>query len=159
RAEGEGIVPSPVLGDGLIYACSGSGKQIRAVKLEKDQEEGTRKVVWESGRQVPFIPSPLYVKPFLFLVTDAGVATCSDAATGKVLWEERLGGKFSASPTYADGRVYFLSDEGDTTVVEASGRFVKVARNSLNEPCQASIAISQGQLFIRAAAHLYCIGT
>lgn len=158
RAEGEGIVPSPVLCDGLVVACSGSGKQIRAVKFDKDGDDKTRTVVWESSRQVPFIPSPVYVKPYLFLVNDSGIATCLEAATGKVLWEERLGGKFSASPVYADGLVYFLSDEGDSTIVEAKSKFVKVARNSLNEPCQASMAISRGQLFIRTAGHLYCIG-
>jgi hypothetical protein len=34
-----------------------------------------------------------------------------------------------------------------------------VASNPLNDgPCQASPAISDGQIFIRTAKHLYCIG-
>jgi outer membrane protein assembly factor BamB len=104
------------------------------------------------------IPSPLYVKPYLFVVTEEGIARCLDAATGRVKWQERLAGSYSASPVYADGHVYFLSEQGDTTVVQAGAEFVTVARNSLKEPCQASMAVSRGQLFIRTDRHVFCIG-
>jgi outer membrane protein assembly factor BamB len=104
------------------------------------------------------IPSPLYVKPHLFVVTENGFALCLEAATGKVRWQERLGGSFSASPVYADGHVYFLSEQGDTTVVKAGAEFAQVVRNSLGGPCQASMAVSRGQLFIRTDGHVYCIG-
>lgn len=36
--------------------------------------------------------------------------------------------------------------------------FTLHSTNRLNERCQASIAISQGNLFIRTKQHLYCIG-
>ena len=104
------------------------------------------------------IPSPLYAKPYLFVVTEGGIALCLEAATGQVKWQERLGGSYSASPVYAGGHVYFLSEQGDTTVVKAGAKFTKVARNSLKEPCQASMAVSRGQLFIRTDRHVYCIG-
>ena len=86
------------------------------------------------------------------------MARCLDAATGELKWEERIGNSFSASPVAADGRVYFLSEEGETTVVAAKGEFTLIARNSLKGPCQASIAVSEGQLFIRTGDRLYCIG-
>jgi outer membrane protein assembly factor BamB len=159
KAEGEGVVPSPVFGGGLVFAASGFGNpRLRAVKLEKDGDDMTRTVAWESKGNVPMIPSPLYVKPYLFVVTEGGIALCLEAATGQVKWRERLGGSYSASPVYADGYVYFLSEQGDTTVVKAGAEFVKVAHNSLKEPCQASMAVSRGQLFIRTDRHVYCIG-
>jgi outer membrane protein assembly factor BamB len=159
RAEGEGVVPSPASGDGLVFAASGFGNpRLRAVKLASDGDDATRTVAWEAKGNVPMIPSPLYVKPHLFVVTEGGIALCLEAATGEVRWQERLGGSFSASPVYADGHVYFLSEQGDTTVVMAGAEFVKVARNSLKEPCQASMAVSRGQLFIRTDRHVYCIG-
>ena len=43
-------------------------------------------------------------------------------------------------------------------VVKPDPKFVRVARNELGEPCFASPAISQGQLFIRGEKHLFCIG-
>jgi outer membrane protein assembly factor BamB len=159
RAEGEGVAPSPVFGDGLVFAASGFGNpRFRAVRLAGDGDDTTRKVVWESNRNVPMIPSAVYVQPHLFAVSENGIAVCLEAATGKVQWQERLGGNYSASPVYADGHVYFLSEQGDTTVVKAGAEFVKVARNSLNEQCQASMAVSRGHLFIRTAGHVFCIG-
>jgi hypothetical protein len=42
----------------------------------------------------------LYVKPYLYLVTEGGVAKCFKAATGEIIWRERLSDKFSASPVW-----------------------------------------------------------
>jgi outer membrane protein assembly factor BamB len=158
-AEGEGVVPSPVVGEGLVFAASGFGNpRLRAVKLATDGDGSTRKVAWELKRNVPMMPSAVYVKPYLFMVSEKGVAQCLEAATGTLKWEERIGNSFSASPVAADGRVYFLSEEGETTVVAAKGEFTLIARNSLKGPCQASMAVSEGHLFIRTGDRLYCIG-
>lgn len=158
-AEGEGVVPSPVQGEGLVFAVSGFGKpRLRAVQLEKGDDAKTRKIVWETKNNVPMMASVLHVKPYLFFVSDNGIAVCLKAATGELLWSERLGGSYSASPVFADGHVYFLSDSGQTTVLRADAKFQAIARNNLNEPCRASMAVSRGQLFIRTATHLVCIG-
>ena len=159
RAEGEGVVPSPVIGDGLVFAASGFGNpRLRAVQLRENGDKNTRPVAWELKRNVPMMPTAVYVKPYLFLVSEKGVAMCLEAATGQVKWEERIGNSFLASPVYADGHIYFLSEDGQTTVVEAKGEFVPVARNDLKGPCQASMAVSRGQLFIKTRDRLYCIG-
>jgi outer membrane protein assembly factor BamB len=158
-AEGEGVVPSPVLGDGLVFAASGFGNpRLRAVKLAKDNDERTRQVVWELKRNVPMMPSAVYVKPNLFLVSEKGLALCLEAETGQVKWEERIGDSFMASPVYADGRIYFLAEDGQTTVIDAKEQFALLARNKLPGPCQASMAVSDGQFFIRSRHQLYCIG-
>jgi outer membrane protein assembly factor BamB len=155
-ATGEGVVPSPVFGDGLVFAASGFGNPtLRAVRVDG---EGGPRVVWASKRNVPMIPSPLCAGGYLYTVTEKGVASCLEAATGKVKWSERLGGSFSASPVYAGGHVYFLSESAETTVVKTGPRCEVVARNALNEPCQASPAVSHGHLFLRTRDHLYCIG-
>jgi outer membrane protein assembly factor BamB len=73
------------------------------------------------------------------------------------LYQERLGGKYCASPVYADGRIYFLSEDGETVVLAAGAEFKILARNPLNERCQASLAVSGGRLFIRTDKHLYCL--
>lgn len=159
RAEGEGVVPSPVQGEGLVFAASGFGKpRLRAVQLEKAGDEKTRKVVWEMRQNVPMMTSALHVKPYVFVVSDNGIAVCLKAATGEVIWQERLGGNYSASPVYGDDHLYFLSETGETTIVKTGAKFQVIARNRLNEPCQASMAVSRGQLFIRTASRLFCIG-
>jgi outer membrane protein assembly factor BamB len=159
RAEGEGVVPSPVFGEGIVFAASGFGNpRLRAVKLAENAEATSPRVVWELNRNVPMIPSPVYVKPYLFIVSEKGMVMCLEAATGKVKWQQRLGGNYSASPVADDGRIYCLSEDGTTVIMPSDGHFQVVARNNQKEPCQASMAVSHNQLFIRTQEHLFCIG-
>ena len=72
-------------------------------------------------------------------------------------WTQRLNGKFSASPVAADGKIYFQNETGQGTVIKAGKTFEQLATNDLNERTQASIAPSNGCLFIRTEKNLYCI--
>ena len=58
----------------------------------------------------------------------------------------------------ADGKIYVTNEEGLTTVVKAGPQFEVLAENALNDYCLSSPAISDGQIFIRTANNLYCIG-
>jgi len=158
---GEGKVPSTTLGDGLVFAAGGWGgkETIKAFRLGARGDLGERELVWEQAKGTPKVPSLLYVRPHLFTISDGGVATCLDAVSGEVHWQRRLDGSYSASPIYAAGRVYFLADDGTTTVIEAQSEFHQAAKNPLTGPIQASMAVSQGKLFIRTGQELYCIGT
>ena len=61
---------------------------------------------------------------------------------------------------FADGRIYFLNELGVTTVIAAGREFRRQAVNSLEDAWTlASMAVSDGSLFIRSADHLYRIGT
>ncbi|MBL7184965.1 MAG: PQQ-binding-like beta-propeller repeat protein [Phycisphaerae bacterium] len=156
---GEGVVPSLVIGEGLVFATSGFGESaIRAVRTGGEGDVTATHIAWETTEDVPKIPSMLYVKPWLFLITESSIAKCLKAATGEVLWRQRLGGRYSASPVWADGHVYFLSEKGETVVIEAGPEFKVLARNKLEEMCCASPAVSQGNIFIRSEHNLYCIG-
>ena len=158
-SQGEGVVPSIVVGDGLVYSVSGFEKPtIRAVRPPAaGSSEAT--IAWEQKRSVPMIPSLLLHDKHLYGITEGGVAVCLSAEDGEIVWQERVGGNHSASPVLADNRIYFLNEEGETTVIEASPAFKVLARNALKEKTQASMAVSQKQLFIRTASHLYCLGS
>lgn len=165
---GEGVVPSPVFGDGMVFSSSGFptpvGRQqiysaIRAFKLGGRGDLTHSNLVWEQKKFVPMIPSLLWVDHLLYSVKEDGHAMCMDDSDGRILWHQRLEGAYSASPFYADGRIYFLNDNGNTTVTDAGREFKQVAFNELNEPCQASIAASEGRLFVRTETHLYCIAS
>ncbi|UCC97934.1 MAG: PQQ-binding-like beta-propeller repeat protein [Phycisphaerales bacterium] len=156
---GEGVVPSVVIGEGLVFTASGFGEStIRVVRTGGEGDVTDTHIAWESTEDVPRVPSMLYVRPWLFLVTETGVAKCLRAATGQVIWRQRLDPKYSASPVWAQGRIYLLSEKGTTTVIEAEPEFNVLAQNELNEKCCASPAISQKQIFIRSERNLYCIG-
>lgn len=160
RSEGEGVVPSVVIGDDLVYTASGFGNPtIRAVRPGSREDPDRAKVLWEQSKNVPSIPSFILDGKHLFSINQDGIAMAMDATSGEIVWRERIGGKHSASPILADGRIYFLSEEGESAIINAKPPFDVVARNSIDEKCQASYAVSQGQIFIRSASHLYCIGS
>ena len=159
-AQGEGLVPTPVVGDDLIFAASGFEKTtLRGVRMGGKGDVTQSHIAWEQRKGVPTQPSLLYIKGHVYGITDGGIATCYKADSGHIVWQERIGGNHSASPVYADGRIYFLSEAGDSAIIEANPKFSGIlATNSVGERCQASMAISRGNLFIRSDKHLFCIG-
>ncbi len=158
RSEGEGVVPSVVIGDDLVFAASGFPlKVMRATRPAS--KGGEAEIVWEQNKGVPSQSSFIYLKQHIFAITEGGVATCYRADNGEVVWQERVGGNHSASPVSGAGRIYFLSEEGESVVIEAKAEFKILARNNIGERCQASMAISQGNVFIRSENSLFCIGT
>jgi outer membrane protein assembly factor BamB len=88
-----------------------------------------------------------------------GTAQCIECRTGKILWTERLeGGESWGSLVLAAGRLYVTSRRGVTTVFRPDPEKLQVlAMNDLGEPSHATPAISDGQIFLRTDAHLYCI--
>jgi hypothetical protein len=61
--------------------------------------------------------------------------------------------------TGADGKIYCYSERGTVVVLDAGKEFkVLFTIRMEEEPCRSSIAVSQGQLFIRTAQNLYCVG-
>lgn len=159
-AQGEGLVPTPVVGDGLVFAASGFEKTtLRGVRLGGKGVITETHFAWEQRKGVPTQPSLIYTSGHVYGITDGGIATCYKADTGDIVWQERIGGNHSASPVLAEGRIYFLSEAGETTIIEANPKYSgPIAKNSVGEKCQASMAVSQGNLFIRSDKHLFCIG-
>jgi outer membrane protein assembly factor BamB len=158
-SQGEGVTPSPVVGDGLIFTSSGfEAPTIRAIRLGGKGDITKTHIAWEQKKGVPALASPLYVDPFLYTITRSNILHCIEASTGKIVWLQRLTGVHSASPIFADGRIYVLSEDGVTLVLRPGPRYNEVARNSIGETCLASMAVSQGHFYIRSSKHLYCIG-
>ena len=89
---------------------------------------------------------------------------CQEAATGKVVYSERLkpdAGQIWASPVLADGKLYYVSKQNGIYVVAAEPKFRQLTNNVIegdNSRSNASLAVSDGQLFLRNDQYLYCIG-
>ena len=158
-SQGEGVTPSPVVGDGKIFTSSGfEAPTIRAIRLGGKGDVTETHIAWEQKKGVPALASPLYVAPYLYTITRDNILHCIDASTGDVVWIERLKGVHSASPVFADGRIYILSEDGVTLVLKPGSKYEQIGHNDIAATCQASMAISQGQFFIRSDGHLWCIG-
>ena len=88
-----------------------------------------------------------------------------EVGTGKVVYgPERLPSDFySESPVLADGKIYVTGESnGITTVFRAGPKFEVLSSNSLGDSCTpyclSTVAVSQGQLFVRLSENLWVIG-
>jgi outer membrane protein assembly factor BamB len=156
--DGFSNVPRPIFGKGLVYIATGFQQpSIIAVRPDGSGDVTRTHVAWRLQRGAPHTPSPLLVGDELYIVTDGGIASCLDAASGKMHWQQRLGGSYSASPVFADGRIYFLAEQGTATVIAPGTTFRRIAANTLDGALLASMAVTDGSLFIRSDRHLYRI--
>ncbi|MEX0937729.1 MAG: PQQ-binding-like beta-propeller repeat protein [Pirellulales bacterium] len=148
----------PLFGEGLVFINTGFGKaDLYAVRPDGTGDVTDSHVAWVCKRSVPSKPSQLLVDGLLYMVHDAGVASCLDAKTGESVWTQRLGGNFSASPLAADGKLYFLSHDGDVTVVKAGRDYQVLAINRLDDGFMSSPAVSGRALYVRTRSHVYRI--
>jgi outer membrane protein assembly factor BamB len=156
--DGFSNVPRPVFGQGLVFIATGfQTPTLIAVRPDGKGDVTRTHLAWTISRGAPYTPSPLLVGNDLYYVSDTGVLSLADATSGQVIWQQRLGGNYSASPVLADGRIYFQSEEGLTTVIAPGREFRRLAVNRLDGTTLASIAVSNGSLFIRSDSHLYRI--
>jgi len=156
-------IPSPVVGDGVVYLTSGfRGNALLAIRLSEARGDlsDTGAIVWQLDRDTPYVPSPLLYEGKLYLLKrNSGVLSCLDARTGDQLYQERLPGveNVFASPVAADGRLYFTGREGTTLVIGTGPELEVLASNRLDEHFDASMALVDGDVYLRGRSHLYCI--
>jgi outer membrane protein assembly factor BamB len=151
-------IPTPVFGNGLIYAVSGPKGPTLAVRPGGRGDVTESRIAWSAVRGAPFVPSAIVVGKSYELVDDGGILTCLDALSGSRRWQKRLPGRYTASPIAGDGKIYFFNEDGTATVISATENgYRQLAQNSIGEPIFATPALSGGRLLIRTPEHLWCI--
>jgi outer membrane protein assembly factor BamB len=131
-----------------------------AVRLGANGDVTDTAVVWRYQKGTAYVPSPILVGKYLYLMSDTGLMTCLDALTGAVLYE---GGRppvpatFTASLVAYGDRILQTSEDGDTFVVQAGPVHRILRTNAVGEPVYASLAFAGGTIYIRGAEHLFAI--
>ena len=157
------IIASPTIMGNLIVSPS-RNNPLTAIRTGGNGHINATHIAWQFDRG-PDVPTPVSDGHLLYVVNDNGVMYCLNLQNGAVIYgPKRLpSDSYSASPLLADGKIY-VTDEtnGATTVVRAGATFEILSTNSLGDECApyclSSIAVSDGQLFIRSSAHLWAIG-
>lgn len=98
-----------------------------------------------------------------YLYVGGTIPSCYEVETGREIWKDQIKNRPGTTTTwdsmvYADNKLYFTDQRGSTLVLSAGPKYEVLAKNELNEHTNASIAVSQGDLFIRTWKHLWCIG-
>jgi len=160
----EEVIPTPVVGHGLVYCSSGRAGPTLAIRPGGRGDVTRSHLVWTSPRGSPFVPSPIVHGQWLFMVNDmASIVTCLDAVSGQSVWQGRLGiaqrEGFSASPVAVDDKLFFTNDDGETFVVRAGPKFELLHVNQIGEGTLASPALVDGRWYIRTDRSLFSIGS
>ena len=152
------IVASPIVFEGVVYAPT-RVKPLLALKAGGRGDVTESNKLWTFGNG-PDVPTPVTDGKYFYVVDDRGVMWCLDAKTGHAIWgpQRVKPATYSSSPVLADGKLYVTNEEGLTTVLKAGPKFEVLAENNLNDYTLSSPAVSDGQIFMRTAQYLYCIG-
>jgi outer membrane protein assembly factor BamB len=157
------VIPTPAIGHGMIFASSGRAGPTMAIRPGGSGDVTETHVVWTTPKGSPFVPSPIIVGEYLFMINDMmSIVTGYEARTGELLFQGRLGTAsregFSASPVAVDGKVFFTNDQGQTFVLEAGPEFKLLHINELNARTLASPALVDGYWYFRTDSELLAIG-
>ncbi len=162
------MVVSPIAGGGNFYVTAAkTTSPIYAAKLANPG--GAIKLsdaVWsiDEPKSQPDCTTPLFYNNSLFVMSDPKSSLMKvDPASGKKIWEGSLKGPgvFRASPTGGDGKIYLVRVNGDAYVLSAGDEFKVLSELALEEGNEdigtvSSMAISQGNVFVRTPKTLYC---
>ncbi len=157
------LVPTVVSCDEMVIFCQPRGRTLFAIDGSKTGQLSEKDLAWKYEGNVPDVCSPLVMDGKLFILDgDRKIMTCLNPKTGEVYWSERLdiNEVFQASPTGADGKIYCISMRGNVVILSVKDGFEILSKISMVDgECRSTIAISNGQIFIKTSKDLYCIGT
>jgi outer membrane protein assembly factor BamB len=142
----------PLLIGNTLIQFSGDGAGTRnAVAL--DLSSSLPKVQWQIFKYTTYVPAGVILGDHLYLVTDAGLATCLEWKTGKMIWQERaLTKAVSASTILVQDQVLALAEDGQAVAFRATPKgYEKLSDSRLNEAVFATPAATNGKLIIRGA--------
>lgn len=145
------VGPSVTYLDGVVYGLN------EYASLVAISGGNTPKLLWEDFDYLSDVPSPIATNEMLFVVTSYGMVICHDAKTGKKHWEQEFSNGFYSSPILVGNKIYLIDREGITHILKADKTFEIIAQPKLGEEVVSTPAFADGQIFIRAVEHLYCI--
>ena len=153
-------IHTPLVGKGLVIVTAGfPEKKVIAIRAGVVPTE--KRVAWTYAKGTGYVVSNILYGDYVYLLTDAGVVTCLDAATGAVQYEGTrppVASHFMGSPVAFGGLIAMTSEEGDTFMLRAGPKPEMVRTNSVDEPVYSSPAIANGRIYIRGEKHLFAIG-
>lgn len=156
------IVPVPIANDGVVYCLGGRQNRFIAVRLGGRGDVTETHKLWEVNVGAN-VTSPIYHAGLLYWASDKSIANCVDAKTGESIYRERLPTRARIYASMIRAGDYLLvttRDEG-IVVLPAKPEYEELAINTIETDdnlFNAGPAVSDGQLFIRSDAYLYCIG-
>lgn len=157
------VYNSPLYADGVVVGMGGFNGMALAVKAGGSGDVTATHRIWHLPKVSQRIGSGVLYEGRHYILSDGGIAECRDLKTGEMVWSERLKGPGPSGQNWSSlvrsgDLLYAVNQGGDCFIFKAGPKFELVSTNSLGERVIASIAVSDGELFIRGYRHLWCVG-
>ena len=156
------VYASTTYGDGTLVTFGGFFGGVVFLKPGGEGDVTAKRLFHEQRMKKHTIGSPVIKDGHIYLCVTDGFLQCYELATGKMVFEERLpatGGSSATwgSPVLVGDRLYVVNQSGDTLLLLAAPKYELLASNPLGELSNSTPAFSDGQVFIRTHAALYCV--
>ena len=156
------IVASPVIFKDIAIAAGPKRVPVIGVRSGGKGDVTETHTAWKFEEFPPDVCTPVLYKGFLHVLDgDKQMLTALNPETGEKKWQASLGLRenFKASPTAADGRIFCISERGTVVVVDASaGEVLLTAPMGGGAPTRSSVVLSGGDILLRTAEELICVG-
>ena len=158
------IYSSPIYGDGVVVAMGGFLGTLVAVKPGGTGNVTATHRLWKRERNKNQLGTGVIHEGHFYVFDTPGIAECIELNTGKLVWEKRVSGVGPKNESWSSmilsgDKIYILNQSGDTIVLRASPKFELISANSIgNELTNSTLAVSEGEFFIRTHENLWCIG-
>jgi outer membrane protein assembly factor BamB len=153
---------SPMIRDEFCVAIGGFEGPSIGFRLGEQGDITQSSQDWRLEKNPQNIGTGVFVDGYVYRInaSPGPLVDCLDATTGQPVWRGPRGGAGWASIVMADGLLYATNQDGTTFVFKNSADgYDEVAQNKLGETCNATPALSAGEIFIRTHEHLYCVGS
>lgn len=164
---GDVPVPTPLVTKHNIILTNGHGRSpVYAIRPDATgdvtpaNDEPGPGLAWYQPKTGSYMPTPVIVGSLLYVANDNGIICVREVKTGEEVYRDRIdtgGETFSASAVATKKAIYLTGEDGNIYVLKTGRKFKLLAKNAMGEVCMATPAISEGELFVRARKHLYCI--
>jgi outer membrane protein assembly factor BamB len=139
---------------GMIAAVDASGRG----EIKKEQVKWSR-YGWMGGFSSPVIDGDR-----VYQVDNSANLGAFDLKTGQPLWRLTLGTVQKASPVLADGKLYVGTESGKFFILRPTATGCEIldqkqlGTEQQPEVIVASVAVSNGRIYLVSDSNLYCIG-
>ena len=143
-------VSSPYFAGGHFFAsCGSGGRGSRFLIIAPPSKENKKvNILHTITKNAPYVPTSLVIDNFVFLLSDAGIASAIDLKSGDTLWRERVDGNFFASPIMCGKIIFACSTDGKVFTMQADRSGLQTLGISvLGETTHNTPAISKAVYF------------
>ncbi len=166
-----GINTGAIVRDGIAVVTQGEENLtmsqmglVAAIDARATGEIPAESARWVHGGVLGGYSSPVLDGDRFYLIDNSANLNAYDFATGQELWQLNLGTIQRASPVLADGKLYVGTANGSFFIIQPGDDSAEILdREDLGdgdafEEIYASVAVSDGRVYLATAQTLYAIG-